>query len=383
MQNPPRVIGWAASNTDNGYVDPVSFGSPDIICHKSATPAGGHARVNAGDKISIIWNTWPDSHHGPVVDYLANCHGDCETVDKTTLEFFKIDGAGYVSGSSPGYWATDVLMADGLSWLVQIPADLASGNYVLRHELIALHSANNLNGAQAYPQCFNLAVVGTGTLQPAGVRGTELYKNTDPGISYNLYSNPMAPYTVPGPPLVYGLPSSVSQSSSAATVTSSATQPGGTPPATTASTRKTTMTVPTSSTTAFTSIPQPTPQRTGSSSDQTTARPDTTTTLTTVVTPAPSQTQAATGASCEGQSLYGQCGGSQYVGLTSCRGTATCSVVNPWYYQCVPGSDGPGQKLYAQCGGNGWTGGTACVKGSICVYQNAYYSQCRPIECSQ
>lgn len=34
-----------------------------------------------------------------------------------------------------------------------IPSDLKAGNYVLRHEIIALHSAGQEDGAQAYPQC--------------------------------------------------------------------------------------------------------------------------------------------------------------------------------------------------------------------------------------
>ena len=141
----PKVIGWAALNQDNGFVEPNNFGTADIICHKGATPGAGHATVAAGDKISIVWTPeWPDSHIGPVIDYLANCNGNCETVDKTALRFFKIDGAGYNNA-----WASDALRANGNSWLVQIPADIKPGNYVLRHEIIALHGGPNPNGAQA------------------------------------------------------------------------------------------------------------------------------------------------------------------------------------------------------------------------------------------
>lgn len=31
---------------------------------------------------------------------------------------------------------------------------------------------------------------------------------------------------------------------------------------------------------------------------------------------------------------------------------------------------------YGQCGGENWTGGTSCVSGYTCTYSNAYYSQC-------
>lgn len=33
-----------------------------------------------------------------------------------------------------------------------VPQHLAPGNYVLRHEIIALHAAGQANGAQNYPQ---------------------------------------------------------------------------------------------------------------------------------------------------------------------------------------------------------------------------------------
>jgi endoglucanase len=308
MANPPTVIGWTANDPDNGFVAPDAFGGPDIICHKSATPGGGHAQVKAGDSISLQWNTWPDSHHGPVIDYLANCNGPCESVDKTTLEFFKIDDPAYISGSNPGFWATDVLIQNNFTWLVQIPTSIAPGNYVLRHEIIALHAAGSLDGAQAYPQCINIQVVGSGSYAPAGVPGTALYKETDPGILYNVYTSPEA-YTVPGPTLISGVPVSVSQFSSKATATSSATLPNGN-------------TGGGGGTTTSPNTSKPT----------TTTKP-TTSTSTLVITTKPQTTTTAPGSG-TGQTLYGQCGGSGYTGATSCA-QGHCSTINPYYYQCV------------------------------------------------
>jgi cellulase len=143
--------------------------------------------VAAGDKINLQWTAWPDTHHGPVIDYLASCGDSCETVDKTTLKFFKIDGVGLVDDTTvPGTWGDDQLIANNNSWLVEIPPTLAPGNYVLRHEIIALHSAGTEDGAQNYPQCFNLQVAGSGSDQPSGVLGTELYSPTDAGIIVNI-----------------------------------------------------------------------------------------------------------------------------------------------------------------------------------------------------
>jgi len=107
----PQQAGWYAKNQDNGFVDPTTYTTSDIICHKDATPGTTSIPVTAGSKIDLQWNTWPDSHHGPVMDYLANCNGDCSKVDKTSLNFFKVDAAGLENGSpSPGTWASDKLI---------------------------------------------------------------------------------------------------------------------------------------------------------------------------------------------------------------------------------------------------------------------------------
>lgn len=150
------------------------------------------------------WSTWPVSHKGPVIEYLANCNGPCETVDKTTLRWFKISHVGLIDKSrTNGYWATDVLIDNGFNWNVVIPTGIATGNYVLRHEIIGLHAAGQSNGAQNYPQCINLAIKGTGTAAPAGVAATSFYTATDPGIKFDLYGA-FTSYPIPGPALYSG-----------------------------------------------------------------------------------------------------------------------------------------------------------------------------------
>ncbi|KAJ2896202.1 hypothetical protein MKZ38_005770 [Zalerion maritima] len=227
MSDPPTVVGWATGATDNGFVAPDAYQDADIICHRDAENAGGFATVEAGSSIMFEWSTWPDSHHGPVIDYLANCGDDCSTVDKTTLEFFKISEAGLVDGTSPpGTWASDTLIDNGNRWVVAIPESIAPGNYVLRHEIIALHSAGDDNGAQNYPQCFNLQVTGSGSDSPSGVLGTELYQSDDAGILVNIYQT-LTTYDIPGPTLYTGA-AEASQTIMEITATSSATTDGAT-----------------------------------------------------------------------------------------------------------------------------------------------------------
>lgn len=270
------------------------------------------------------WNTWPDSHKGPIIDYLAKCSGNCETVDKTSLDFFKISQAGLLDMTlQSGRWADDVLLSNNFQWTVQIPATLAAGNYVLRHEIIALHGAGQPNGAQNYPQCFNIQVTGGGNLSPSGVKGTALYKSNDPGVLFNLYTSSLT-YTIPGPTLVSGLPSTAPQGVVQATATSSATTlgaNGGSP------------------TTSSSSTSSPATSASSSSAGPINSQA---TTLKTVTSSSSSSSKAATstdniacGPVSGGLPKYSQCGGKNYVGPSICNWGATCQVVNEYYYQCL------------------------------------------------
>ncbi|PMD47474.1 glycoside hydrolase family 61 protein, partial [Hyaloscypha variabilis F] len=228
----PIVVGWSIpEDQSNGFIAPDAYASSDIICHLAATNAQTSATVAAGGQVELQWTVWPTSHHGPVIDYLANCNGDCTTVDKTTLEFFKIGGVGLIDDTTiPGTWASDQLIANNNSWTVTIPSDIAPGNYVLRHEMIALHSAGSVDGAQNYPQCVNLEVTGSGTATPDGVLGTALYSETDPGIEINIYTS-LSTYIVPGPTL-YSSAISATQTGGVAITSIAAVATGGSSAAT-------------------------------------------------------------------------------------------------------------------------------------------------------
>lgn len=161
--NAPDTIGWSTQATDLGFVSPEDYQSPDIICHEDAKPGALTAPVKAGSKIEMQWTEWPESHHGPILNYLAPCNGDCSKVDKTSLKFFKIDAQGLIDGSNPpGTWASDNMIENNNTYTFTMSEAIADGNYVLRHELIALHSAGQTNGAQNYVQCVNIKVTGGG-----------------------------------------------------------------------------------------------------------------------------------------------------------------------------------------------------------------------------
>ncbi|KZL82209.1 putative glycosyl hydrolase [Colletotrichum incanum] len=384
--NPPLVAGWATDQRDNGFVAPDAYNAPDIICHRQSVAGKGRITVAAGDTIQLQWTDWPDSHKGPVIDWLANCNGPCNLVDKTDLRFFKIDGAGLIDPPQrTNRWAASVLIENGNAWLVRIPPNIAPGHYVLRHDIIALHSAGQQNGAQSYPQCINLEITGEGTYNPPGTPGTALYKADDAGILYNIYRDNLSDYVIPGGAIISGGVSMLPQSRIQITASGSATPYGTTRAISSSSSSSRLVTssniaaTGTSTTIHLTSTMTAT--RTTSTSNNIppssttvpsqTSAPTTFRTLTTTAPPSGEPTQ----------NLYGQCGGINYAGPTKCPAYATCSTVNPYYAQCTPGPIPAGiQSLYGQCGGRNWPAGspTACVPGARCSTVNPYYAQCTP-----
>ncbi|KAK8040129.1 endoglucanase-4 [Apiospora rasikravindrae] len=199
-------VTWSNDANYDSFVPSSAVNDPDIICHLNATNAQLSVPVAAGESVELTWSKWSENHKGPVIDYLADCGGDCATVDKTALKFFKIAEAGQLSlgdgAGQPGRWADDEIIENGLKWTVEIPASIKPGNYVLRHEIIALHNAVQDGKAELYPQCVNLEISGSGTEAPDGVAGTALYQASDAGLKYDIYNDEQAPtYKIPGPAL--------------------------------------------------------------------------------------------------------------------------------------------------------------------------------------
>jgi cellulase len=229
-QTPPATPGWAAENLDNGFVAPSAYTTGDIACHKNAKAATSSASVKAGGTVDFQWSKWPESHVGPMITYVAKCDADCADADKEALKFVKIDEAGFTDD-----WASNKMIANNNTWTVTVPSTLAAGNYVFRHETIALHSAASEGGAQNYPQCLNIEITGGGSDEPEGTLATALYTPTDAGIMYNVYGGDNAAYKIPGPAL-YGsgsgtTPATPVSSSPAASASASAPAASASAPA--------------------------------------------------------------------------------------------------------------------------------------------------------
>lgn len=66
-----------------------------------------------------------------------------------------------------------------------LPSNLAAGNYLLRHEIIALQNGVSEGGAEFYASCSQLSVGGSASGAPTSSELVKLpgaYSATDPGI---------------------------------------------------------------------------------------------------------------------------------------------------------------------------------------------------------
>ncbi|KIP11825.1 carbohydrate-binding module family 1 protein [Phlebiopsis gigantea 11061_1 CR5-6] len=280
--------GWQPYNSPTGQTSiqrPWSTYNPitdatdaQLACNDDGTSGALQltATVAAGSDVTAYWNSpWPHNI-GPMLTYLAQCPGStCTGVDSNTLEWFKIDEAGLLSGTVyNGTWGSGKMIADNSSWTTTIPATVPSGSYLIRFETIALHSLP----AQFYPECAQLTITGGGSLGPTTdelVTFPGGYSNTDPGLTIDVYSNAAqteTTYPIPGPPLYgtgTGSPAPPPSSSSVSAYAQSSTAPSSTP-------------------TSIGTVAQ-----------------------------------------------YGQCGGTGYTGATGCVAPYTCTVLNAYYSQCL------------------------------------------------
>ena len=154
----------------------MDISSTDIACNQGGNVGTNKTfDVNAGSDMTFQWTSvcppwpqfsdyhlthvintqqWPADHKGPVTTFMASCNGDCSSFTASNGKWFKIDQGGYTNGQ----WASDKLIAstsdcfrcfescinllfrdaDGNKWTTNIPAGLASGQYVSQFCLICV-----------------------------------------------------------------------------------------------------------------------------------------------------------------------------------------------------------------------------------------------------
>ncbi|KAB8299917.1 hypothetical protein EYC80_000160 [Monilinia laxa] len=184
--------------------------STDLRCNLGGTVGvAGICAVAAGGSVTVEMHQQPGdrscaneaiggAHYGPVILYMSKVSN--AATDTGSGSWFKVDQEGY--NVTRQWWGTQTLNANCGKRSFIIPSTLAPGAYLLRAEVIALHVAGCLGGAQLYISCFQLNVTGSGTKTPTGVSFPGAYSATDPGILINIYQT-ITSYTIPGPTAVF------------------------------------------------------------------------------------------------------------------------------------------------------------------------------------
>ncbi|TPX11334.1 uncharacterized protein E0L32_001152 [Thyridium curvatum] len=209
----PGYDGFAPANSPStiqfpwpNYDPTMTPTDPKMRCNGGSS-AKLSAPVQSGQNVTAIWKQWTHAQ-GPVMVWMFKCPGEfgssCTGAGKG---WFKIDQLGLI-GAGPlnsNNWGTALVMKN-LKWSSRIPANLAPGNYLIRHELLALHQANT---PQFYAECAQIVVSGSGSYVPSG---NYLYSiptyapMSDPGIMVDIYTNGASTsYTPPGGPVDSGL----------------------------------------------------------------------------------------------------------------------------------------------------------------------------------
>ncbi|KAK4143581.1 glycoside hydrolase [Dichotomopilus funicola] len=190
----------------------------DFACNSGTSPAAEVCAVKAGGTVTIEMHQQPGdrscsneaiggAHYGPVQVYLTKVD-DAKSADGSS-GWFKIFSNAWSKkeGGSVGdddNWGTRDLSTCCGKMDVPIPTDIESGDYLLRAEALALHTASSAGGAQFYMSCYQITVDGgSGSASPELVNFPGAYASSDPGITIDIHSA-MSDYVAPGPAVYAG-----------------------------------------------------------------------------------------------------------------------------------------------------------------------------------
>lgn len=187
--------------------------SPNLACGTPGHTDSTVLTIPAGAEVGGFWWTdveggdHPDnpiaaSHKGPVTYWLAEVD-DAASASHEGLDWFKISEDNLDTSSNT--WGVDNLINNDGWHYFTMPSCIASGQYLLRVELLALHSAFTAGEAQFYGSCAQIEVTGGGSFSPSETQkmpGT--YSADDPAIQLMIYDGDGLPtnggqaYEAPG-----------------------------------------------------------------------------------------------------------------------------------------------------------------------------------------
>ncbi|KAJ0329818.1 hypothetical protein COL5a_003643 [Colletotrichum fioriniae] len=191
-----EVVRKTTNFQSNGPVTDVT--SSQMTCYQLAPGNEGAAILDVTAGSTIGYNAKASiSHPGPINFYMAKAPSGTSITnwDGSGKNWFKIYSDGPTVTSSGLTWPTNGKATVN----VQIPKCIENGDYFLRVEHIALHSASSVGGAQLYISCAQLRVTGgTGTYKPNLMSFPGAYSPNDPGLVVNIYYPVPTNYKAPG-----------------------------------------------------------------------------------------------------------------------------------------------------------------------------------------
>lgn len=178
--------------------NPIMMVTDAKMTCNGGTSAPLSAKITAGENITAVWKQWTHAQ-GPVMVWMYPCPSGFDACDGLGADWFKIDEMG-LFGDNPNSedWGTAIVLNTN-EWSSKVPESLKPGDYLIRHELLALHQANT---PQFYPECAQLTVEGSGSASPSGEYLTPIpayAPQSDPGIMVDIYNGGLTSYTPPGP----------------------------------------------------------------------------------------------------------------------------------------------------------------------------------------
>jgi hypothetical protein len=153
---------YLACNIDGSLVTPkyhapVQAGAEVIAHYDKNFTIPGEERASPSECWGHAW--------GPMIAYMAACNGSCDEVDPAKADWFKIFETGLKAGYLISYnWEMSSMSLNCTPFVLTIPPTLQKGNYLLRHEVIAIH--NTPSQIQLYMECAQVEVLGGGTSFP-------------------------------------------------------------------------------------------------------------------------------------------------------------------------------------------------------------------------
>ncbi|KAG8811051.1 hypothetical protein FRC19_004123 [Serendipita sp. 401] len=201
------------SNNSNSPITDVS--STNLRCNSGGASGGSTQTATVAAGATVGFKLDQAIFHAGVLNVYMTKVSNAATADGST-GWFKIYQVSAVTGGGTISWPTD----NATQFTFKIPSSISAGQYLLRVEHIALHSAASTNGAQFYiryfinplsdlvpyslSSCAQLNVTGGGSASPSTVKIPGVYSASDPGILINIYYPVPTSYKQPGPAVFTG-----------------------------------------------------------------------------------------------------------------------------------------------------------------------------------